>query len=213
MSLRSCEISHLASSSSATTSFFRPRASPKSAVSRVRCAAANQQHPEEEQPTRRRTLQSLVATLAAVNASSAVATASEDSTREGEIHHTDAEWRAMLSPDQYAVLRTAATERRNSNPLVDEHRTGTFLCGGCGSPVYTSASKYESGTGWPSFFDVIPGSVDEVADRSIPFMPRTEIRCHRCKSHLGHSFNDGPKPTGMRYCMNGVAMTFQPEQA
>jgi peptide-methionine (R)-S-oxide reductase len=111
------------------------------------------------------------------------------------------------------VLRQASTERRNSSPLTSEHRTGTFICGGCGSPLFTSESKYESGTGWPSFYDVIPGAVDLTLDESVLFMPRTEVRCHTCQGHLGHVFPDGPKPTGMRYCMNGAAMGFKPEEA
>ena len=95
--------------------------------------------------------------------------------------------------------------------LLQEHRKGVFLCAGCGSPVYASETKFESGTGWPSFYDALPGAVEEVDDRSIPWMPRVEVRCKKCQSHLGHVFNDGPKPTGMRYCMNGLAMTFKPE--
>lgn len=111
------------------------------------------------------------------------------------------------------MLRQASTERRNSSPLVSEHRTGIFVCGGCASPLFTSESKYESGTGWPSFYDVIPGAVDLTLDESVLFMPRTEVRCHICQGHLGHVFPDGPKPTGMRYCMNGAAMGFTPKEA
>ena len=175
---------------------------------------------------RRRTLQAIIATLASstafgmVEAQSKAEDAPSDriiqndlSMRRGEVYHSDEEWKQMLTPNQYAVLRTAATERRFSSPLVDEHRRGTFFCAGCHAPLFASEAKYESGTGWPSFYQTLPGAVDQVPDRSIPFMPRTEVRCRRCQGHLGHVFEDGPRPTGLRYCMNGIALTFEPSVA
>jgi peptide-methionine (R)-S-oxide reductase len=122
---------------------------------------------------------------------------------------TDAQWRHRLNPAQYAVLRQAHTERPGSSPLDREHRRGTFLCAGCGRPLFSSAAKFDSGTGWPSFFRPLPGAVATREDRSL-FMARTEVLCSRCGGHLGHLFDDGPRPTGLRYCMNGVAMTFRP---
>jgi peptide-methionine (R)-S-oxide reductase len=121
---------------------------------------------------------------------------------------TDAQWRRRLNPAQYAVLREAHTERPGSSPLDREHRRGTFLCAGCGQPLFSSAAKFDSGTGWPSFFTALPRAVTTREDRSL-FAARTEVLCARCGGHLGHLFNDGPRPTGLRYCMNGVAMTFR----
>ena len=133
----------------------------------------------------------------------------DDDPRNGKVAHTDAEWRALLPGPTYAVLRKASTELPWSSPLAKEHRAGVFSCAGCSSPLFSSASKYESGTGWPSFSDVIPGSVRETQDRSIPFIPRVEVRCATCEGHLGHVFTDGPPPTGLRYCMNGRALNFE----
>jgi peptide-methionine (R)-S-oxide reductase len=108
----------------------------------------------------------------------------------------------------------SAHTSRNWPFCTQEHRKGTFKCGGCGSPLFASEAKYESGTGWPSFVQALPGAVDEVADKSIPFMSRVEVRCHRCQGHLGHVFEDGPPElTGLRYCMNGLALTFEPASA
>ena len=122
---------------------------------------------------------------------------------------TDAQWRQRLNPAQYATLRHAATEPPGSSPLDHEHRRGIFHCAGCGQPLYSSAAKFDSGTGWPSFFRPLPHAIVTRADHSL-FEARTEVLCARCGGHLGHVFDDGPRPTGLRYCMNGVAMTFQP---
>jgi len=126
-----------------------------------------------------------------------------------EVTHTDAEWRTRLSPAQYAVLRQEATERPGTSPLNNEHRKGTFHCAGCALPLFSSDTKFDSGTGWPSFYKALDKAVIEQSDRSL-FMLRTSVSCRRCGGHLGHVFDDGPRPTGLRYCMNGVAMTFTP---
>jgi len=123
---------------------------------------------------------------------------------------SDEDWRKQLSPEQYQVLRKHGTERAGTSPLNGEKRTGTFVCAGCGQPVYRSDTKFESGTGWPSFWAPIENAVGTSTDRSW-FMSRTEVHCSRCEGHLGHVFEDGPKPTGLRYCMNGVAMQFEPD--
>ncbi len=129
--------------------------------------------------------------------------------RRFEVMHSDAEWRQRLTPAQYAVLRGHATERPYSSPLNDEHRHGTFACAGCGLPLYSSATKFDSGTGWPSFWAPLHDAVGEDTDSTFG-MARTEVHCRRCGGHLGHVFDDGPAPTGLRYCMNGVAMLFAP---
>jgi peptide-methionine (R)-S-oxide reductase len=125
-----------------------------------------------------------------------------------EIERTEAEWRKLLTPAQYGVLREENTERAFSSPLNDEHRVGTFFCAGCDLPLYSSEAKYDSGTGWPSFWEPLANAVETKSDWGI-LGRRTEVHCRRCGGHLGHVFNDGPKPTGKRYCMNGVAMVFR----
>jgi peptide-methionine (R)-S-oxide reductase len=126
------------------------------------------------------------------------------------VTHTDEEWRRRLTPEQYAVLREHGTERPGSCALNYEKRPGTFVCAGCGQPLFVSRTKFESGTGWPSFNDPEPGAVETSVDRSHG-MTRTEVHCSRCGGHLGHVFNDGPAPTRLRYCINGVAMNFRPD--
>ena len=122
---------------------------------------------------------------------------------------SDAEWMKRLTPAQYNVLRNHGTERPGSSPLLREHRKGTFVCAGCANPLFASVTKFESGTGWPSFYEPLPGAVGTTIDRSF-FMTRTEVHCARCLGHLGHVFDDGPRPTGLRYCMNGVVLKFEP---
>jgi peptide-methionine (R)-S-oxide reductase len=127
------------------------------------------------------------------------------------VQKSDVEWAAELSPEQYRVLRQHGTERPGTSRLNDEKRHGTFACAGCGQPLFDAQTKYESCTGWPSFFAPLDGAVDTTEDRS-HVMVRIEVHCSRCGGHLGHVFPDGPEPTGLRFCMNGVAMTFQPAE-
>ena len=126
-----------------------------------------------------------------------------------EVTHSDSEWRALLSDEQYEILREEGTERAYSSALNDEHRDGTFACAGCDLALFSSATKFDSGTGWPSFWDAMPRAVLTNSDRTLGF-ERIETVCRRCGGHLGHVFDDGPKPTGQRYCMNGLAMKFTP---
>ncbi len=128
-----------------------------------------------------------------------------------EITLTEAQWKQRLNPAQFATLRQEATERPGSSPLNAEHRAGTFTCAGCALPLFASATKFESGTGWPSFWRPLANSVGTKVDGALIFK-RTEVHCRRCGGHLGHVFDDGPKPTGKRYCMNGVAMKFTPSR-
>jgi peptide-methionine (R)-S-oxide reductase len=126
--------------------------------------------------------------------------------------HTDDEWRKLLTPDQFAVLRQSATERPFTSPLLHENRHGTFACAGCDLNLFSSTTKYDSHTGWPSFWAPLENAVGTTRDSSFG-MVRTAVHCSRCGGHLGHVFDDGPKPTGLRYCMNGVALTFKPVDA
>jgi peptide-methionine (R)-S-oxide reductase len=129
-----------------------------------------------------------------------------------EVTKTEAEWRRQLTPAQYYVLRDHGTERAGTSPLDHEKRRGTFHCAGCDLPVYSSDAKFDSGTGWPSFWKPLPNAIGTSEDNTF-FTTRTEVHCRRCGGHLGHVFDDGPAPTGKRYCMNGVAMTFKPAVA
>lgn len=138
--------------------------------------------------------------------------AQAESAEKFEIVKTPGEWKKLLTPAQYHVLREHGTERPGTSPLNQERRKGLYSCAGCDLPLFSSETKYESGTGWPSFYDVLPNAVGTRTDRSL-FMTRTEVHCGRCGGHLGHVFNDGPKPTGLRYCMNGVALKFTPDKA
>jgi len=128
------------------------------------------------------------------------------------VKKSDAEWRAELSDNQYQVLRCSATERPGTSPLLHEHRDGQFMCAGCGEPLFDSKTKFESGSGWPSFFRSKDGAVAEKEDRSHGML-RTEAMCAKCGGHLGHVFPDGPNPTGLRYCMNGLALKFEPQDS
>jgi peptide-methionine (R)-S-oxide reductase len=129
-----------------------------------------------------------------------------------EVTYTDAEWRKRLTPAQYAVLRQSDTERPFTSPLLHEERRGTFTCAGCDRDLFSSTTKFDSGTGWPSFWAPLEGAVGTTQDTSFGML-RTAVHCDRCGGHLGHLFDDGPKPTGLRYCMNGLAMGFKPATA
>ncbi len=165
-------------------------------------------------PMLRRTL--LLTAVAALPAAFARCAAAADTPAHGgphgddfEVTKTEAEWRQLLTPAQFRVLRDQGTERAGSSPLDGEHRKGTFRCAGCGLPVFSSETKFDSRTGWPSFTAPIENAIGTSADRTL-LMVRTEVHCRRCGGHLGHVFDDGPPPTGLRYCMNGVAMEFIP---
>ena len=161
--------------------------------------------------TRRHLLSTGAAALAALSASLAPRRAPAAATGEVfEVQHTEAEWRARLTPQQFATLRQEGTERPGSSPLDKEHRPGTYACAGCGLPLFSSKTKFDSGTGWPSFWQPLDKAVGTRKDRSFG-MVRTEVHCRRCGGHLGHVFDDGPPPTGLRYCMNGVSLTFLPQ--
>ena len=126
-----------------------------------------------------------------------------------EVQKSDTEWRRILTPAQYKVLRNHGTERAGSSPLNGEKRMGTYLCAGCDLPLFSSETKFESGTGWPSFYEPLPNAIETMTDKGYG-MTRTEVHCKDCGGHLGHVFPDGPPPTGLRYCINGVALNFEP---
>ena len=135
--------------------------------------------------------------------------ATVDNKKPFEVARSEEEWRRELTPEEYRVLREHGTERPGTNPLNWEKRDGEFFCAGCGQALFSSDTKYESGSGWPSFYQPLPEAVETTTDRSM-FMTRTEVHCARCGGHLGHVFEDGPQPTGLRYCMNGTALKFEP---
>jgi peptide-methionine (R)-S-oxide reductase len=129
-----------------------------------------------------------------------------------EIEKTDREWQETLTPEQYRVLRKHGTERAGTSPLDKNYTDGTYVCAACGQPLFDSETKFDSGTGWPSFYAPLEDAIETTTDRTL-FMVRTEVHCSRCGGHLGHVFSDGPRPTGQRYCMNGVSLDFIPENS
>jgi len=137
------------------------------------------------------------------------APAGADSGMKFAVNRSPAEWKRLLGDQRYHILREAGTERAFTSPLNDEHRRGTFVCAGCATPLFSSGAKFDSGTGWPSFWKPLPHAVVTRSDRTFGML-RTEVMCARCGGHLGHVFDDGPKPTGLRYCMNGLALKFRP---
>lgn len=136
--------------------------------------------------------------------------AASNSSEHFEVEHTEAEWRKLLTPYQFAILRQEGTEPAWSSPLESEKRAGVYACAGCDLPLFSSKTKFDSGTGWPSFYQPLPNAVAKREDHTF-LMDRTEVHCRRCGGHLGHVFDDGPPPTGLRYCMNGLAMVFHPK--
>lgn len=159
---------------------------------------------------RREALAVIAATGAAASLHGAFASSAIAKTDALEIHLTDAQWRTRLKPEQYAILREHGTEPPFSSPLDSEKRRGIYFCAGCSLPLFSSQTKFDSGTGWPSFYAPMKNAVRTSPDNAF-FAARTEVHCRRCAGHLGHVFNDGPRPTGLRYCMDGLALTFKPD--
>jgi len=162
--------------------------------------------------SRRALLAAAVATPVVIGLAGARRGDARAATTAFEVRYTPEQWRKRLSPAAFAVLREEGTERAFTSPLNDEHRQGRFACAGCALPLFDSRTKFDSGTGWPSFFQPLPNAVAATRDATFG-MARTEIHCRRCGGHLGHVFDDGPKPTGLRYCMNGVALSFAPARS